>query len=199
MAGNQRDYSLDWRSMTLSQQRQVLNAWAKTANRRLRRLREKGIEVFDGSYEAGRFLQQVGRKTFFTEKSKIKNPALVQQTLVYLQGFLLNDASTISGIKRIVVEKILQKVDERRKQSGREIIGRNVNYQQFYDFLHSGLYKEARQIFESDEIIADYVYDYERGNIKKTLRAYEEFLSHEIGYDEFREKIESDQYQSGKA
>ena len=196
---SQRDYTLDWRSMSSKQQRQVMNAWAKTANRRLRRLREKGIDVFDGSYEAGRFLEQVGRKTFFTEKSKIKDPALVQQTLVYLQGFLLDDSSTLTGIKRLVVDRILSRVDKRRQEAGLEPTNHKLNYSQFYDFLHSGLYKEARMIFDSDTIIADYTHDYERGNLKKSMRAYEDYLSHEIGYDEFRELVESEGYQSGKA
>lgn len=186
-----KDYSFNWRSLSYNEMKYLLDRWSKTANRRIRRLKEKGIDFYE-NYELGKWLKNIGRKTIPNSKSKNMNPGVLMSNLEITQRFLLNQSSTLSGIKKIS-DNIYDKVHARLEQflpeefSEKKEIG---NKEKFYDFLHSDAFKQAREKIDSDLIVSDYANYWQELDNNELSYAFEKYLMNEIGYDEIREMRE---------
>lgn len=186
-----RDYNFNWRNLTAEQMKQVLDQFSKTANRRIRRLKEKGIDFYD-TYEIGKWLKSIGRKTLPNSKSKNMNHAAVMNNLEIIQRFLTNRNSTLSGLKTIsdnIYDKVqarLEKFLPEEYKNNKEIIDKN----KFYNFLHSDAFKQAREKIDSDLIVADYANYWQDIDNNKLAHAFEKYLMNEVGYDEIREMKE---------
>lgn len=188
-----KDYTIDYRSMSERNRREIMNQWAKTANRRLRRLRESGINVFDGSYEAGRYLKDMGRKTFPGEKSKLSETQVLIN-LAILQNFLTSGTTTLSGISRIT-KSIIERVNRRLEESGEPALSTDVDMNKVYDFLHTDLYKRLIEIYDSDEIVAEVTnFVKSERDMDQMRAAYEEFLNRDMGIDEIRDLMDSPEF-----
>lgn len=188
-----KDYTIDYRSMSERNRREIMNQWAKTANRRLRRLRESGINVFDGSYEAGRYLKDMGRKTFPGERSKMSETQVLIN-LAILQNFLTSSTTTLSGISRITKD-IIRRVNKRLEEAGEPLLSTDVDMNKVYDFLHTDLYKRLIEVYDSDEIVAEVTNFVKSERDTEQMRAaYEEFLNRDMGIDEIRELMNSPEF-----
>lgn len=186
-----RDYNFNWRELNVKQQLQVLDQWSKTANRRLRRLREKGIDYW--STEAGQLLKSMNRKTFANSRSKfIKEDTKRRfQQLEILQNFLTGDYSTLSGIKRQIASGVYDRVMDRLNialspsAKFKKYDIKNIN--KFYDFLHSELFKQMREKIDSDILVRDYVANYQNYTLNDIAKAFEEYNTREVDVEYIQE------------
>lgn len=178
-----RDYNLDWRSMNESQQRQILKAWAKTANRRIRRLRENGADPYN-SNPIGHYLKSQGRRTIPGASPRLQYHEVLR-ALEETQLFLLNENSTISGLRRTADE-----VYQRLKKS--LDFEEDIDSIQFYNFMHSSEFKRGREYFDSKELVKDFVETYSKIPRDEFSKMFQEYLTNtEIGYDEMKQIMQN--------
>lgn len=189
-----RDYTFNWRELTAEQQLQVLDQWSKTANRRLRRLRENGIDYW--STEAGQLLKSMNRKTFANSKSKFikEDPRRRFEQLEIIQHFLTGDYSTLSGIKRQMASGVYDRVMKRlnialpKENKFEKFNIYNVN--KFYDFLHSEVFKTMREYIDSDILVKDYMAYYQSYTIDEISKAYEDYNKNEVDQEYIQQVLE---------
>lgn len=183
-----RDYSFDYRSLPEPQRRQIMNQWAKTANRRLRRLRESGVDDTGSIHR--KYLDKLGRRTFATEKTKMSQYE-VDIALAELQNFLTSDQSTLTGIKR-TVGKIVDKINKRRTENPYneyKIIDYGIDLNQFYNFLHSQQYKNMIKYYDSDDVIDMFLDDIQKMEYSELMEQYGQYVALELSIDEVQEII----------
>lgn len=193
---NERIYNDYWRDLSPENRRQIMEQWAKTANRRLRRLREKNVLDSIGSASAKAYLDRIGRKTFYTKADKLSDVE-VQSALVQLQSFLSDESTTLSGLKKIhenaagiVADNVLKRIMERdiseeKKNTYQSVFNRVKNDPYFGIFLHSKLYSQLKGRIDSDKVIEYYVERsvVEGDSFEEIMEAFEEVLNNDIGYD----------------
>lgn len=183
------DYNIDWRSMSERNRREIMNTWSRIANRRLRRLRESGIDIFDGGYEIGNYLTQIGRRTVPGARTRGLSQFQVDTTLAILQDFLRNDNSTLSGIRRIT-EEVYQRTADRLRSEGIEVEEIFIsNPSEFYQFLHSSLFKDLKQYFDSHELVKDFAGVFSRISLDDLREKIQQWNVSQMGYNEVQERL----------
>ena len=177
----------DWRDATRSQKMQLYKQYKKTADRRLRRLREAGMNI---PIETRDYLDAVGRRNFpsiFEKDSEWKlNNALDEVT-----SFLDNERSTLTGLRKILNE-VKQRIEDRiniHRDEEYQLNLSNLNEREFYNFLHSKQFKGLRNKIDSDLLVEDYENAVSEGyTMDEIMKHYEEFLSSEISFSEMKER-----------
>lgn len=147
------DFSI-WRKLDIRQKKQYYEGIRKTANRRLRRLRESGFAV---PIETQDYLEDIGRK-FFPSINKIQEEWKINSFLLNTERFLNNRRSTISGTREVISE-VLQSIETRLNQFREDKISlnyRNIDKRNFYNFLHSNQFKRLKHDIDSDIAIEEY-------------------------------------------
>lgn len=194
-------YTDYWHDLSTENKKQILEAWAKTANRRLRRLRESGVISSGSTYAAEGYLKRINRKTFPTKAQNLTE-AQINSELTELQGFLSDESTTLTGLKKIhkaasevVADKVLKRILEKdlsdEKRNTYQNIYKKVKKDPYFGvFLHSKLYKQLKDKIDSDKIINYYsersVLD--GASFDEIIESFEEVLNNDIGYDTLLEK-----------
>lgn len=146
-------YNVD--EMSLSEMRQAYSKLAKTANRRIRRVRESRFGEVYGTKKVSIFLRHVDRK-FFPKVSTIKDNQM-RAIFNQLTQYLDDETSTLTGITNRITY-YYNKTRESRSFKGRESGGfrsRDIDFSNVSD-------EELVRLFATEEFamlrrIVDYV------------------------------------------
>lgn len=191
----QRIYSDIWRNMDYEGKIQVYEQYRKTANRRLRRLRESGKQI---PILASDYLESMGKRTYGKFLPKKYTPGTQEMYLdIMLDNittFLGLKRSTLTGIKEVDeqiysrVEKYLEKnsdisIDEIRKK-----IRKNDS---LINFLQSNTFKALKSRINSFILVEDYLMAVDLGlSEEDILQSYDNFLKNEISEDVMRKRLQ---------
>lgn len=144
-----------WRGLERDQKIQFYKAMKKTADRRLRRLREAGYKK---PLETADYLDRKGVKTFPSLKKDMKEWE-INSALLEAEKFLTNPRSTISGIKkasRQILDNIVERMNEFREDKIDIEMRSGVEKQQIYNFLHSRQFSRLKHDIDSDIVVEMY-------------------------------------------
>lgn len=177
----------DFDDLTLSQKRQVYMQARKTANRRIRRLRESG---FDAPVQTLEYLSESGHR-FFRTAGKNMTDFQVERAWNEVNAFLDAESSTLTGIRKImkeVRERVENRLNEfREKEDFLDL--KSIDEKQFYNFLHSKQFKNMRTLIDSDILIEDFNDALKEGtSFEELMEDYEEYLSKELTFSEMQQR-----------
>lgn len=144
-----------WRGLDRDQKIRFYKAMKKTADRRLRRLREAGYRK---PLETADYLERKGVKTFPALKKEMKEWE-INSALLEAEKFLTNQRSTISGIKkssRAILDNIIQRMNEFREDKIDVDMRSGVEKQKIYNFLHSRQFSRLKHDIDSDIVVEMY-------------------------------------------
>lgn len=182
------NFGLDFDELSLRQKKQVYSQARKTANRRIRRLRENS---FDVPSETDDYLTEVGRRFFPSFSDKEDREFKVDYAWNMVQNFLNSDSSTLTGIKKImndVRERVEGRLNEFRESSD-QVSLKGINDVDFYNFLHSKQFRQLRKIIDSDILLEDFNEASNEGvDFDTILDEYEDFLNEEISFNEMQQR-----------
>lgn len=181
------DFSI-WRKLNIRQKKQYYEGIRKTANRRLRRLRESGFAV---PLETQDYLDEMGKK-FFPSINKIQEEWKINSFLLNTERFLNNRRSTISGTREVINE-VLKSIETRVNQFREDKIslnyGNNIDKRNFYNFLHSNQFKRLKHDIDSDIAIEEYNDALSDGfSHREIMDMYNEWLEDELTLQEMQEE-----------
>lgn len=190
----QRIYSDIWRNMDYEGKIRVYEQYRKTANRRLRRLRESGKQL---PILASDYLESVGKRTYGKFQPKKYTPGTQEMYLdIMLDNvttFLGLKRSTLSGIKEVDqqiysrIEKYLEKNSDMTIDEIRKKIRKNDS---LINFLHSNTFKALKGKINSFILVEDYLNAIDLGlSEEDILQAYNDFLKSEISEDVMRKRL----------
>lgn len=177
-----------WRGLSRKQKIQFYQAMKKTADRRLRRLREAGYRK---PLETQDYLERKGVKTFPSIRKNAEEWE-INSALLEAEKFLTNQRSTISGIKKstqTIIDSIVERVNQFREDEINIDMRSGVEKQQIYNFLHSRQFSRLKHSIDSDIIIEMYNDALSDGltadEIKKELERYinNDFTPQEMNYE----------------
>lgn len=169
--------------MPLSEKRNVYNAYRKTANRRLRRLRESGYKE---PFETSDYLERIGRKFFPEIKSSYVTE--LNSAIIAAESFLDREASTLSGINRIAREVKKNIENYNRTYVKDSSFKLNIENRNLINFLHSKQFSKMRSKVDSYKLIEDFAEFSSKADISEIYADYERFINNEISYSEI-EKV----------
>lgn len=179
-----KDYSI-WKDFSGDSLFNLYKSFKKTADRRLRRLREN-----DYSYpiETRDFLERVGRKQF-PSLSRNDPQWKINSYFQEIVRFLENPRSTLSGINRVIKDRIINEIEKRLNYGREEKVQLNFNTagqrRQFYNFLHSKQFSRLRKKIDSDLLIEDFYENIQEGSTADEIRnEYEKYLAEEKTYQD---------------
>lgn len=189
-----RIYSDIWRNMDYEGKIQVYEQYRKTANRRLRRLRESGKQV---PTLASDYLESMGKRTYGKFLPKKYTPGTQEMYLnIMLDNvttFLGLKRSTLTGIKEVDeqiysrVEKYLEENSDMTIDEIRKKIRKNGS---LINFLQSNTFKSLKSRINSFILVEDYLMAVDLGlSEEDILQSYNEFLKNEIGEDVMRKRL----------
>lgn len=190
--GKRKDYDnilFDWRDLTREQKIQVYDQYRKTANRRIRRLRDYGYDVPVDTMD---YLDRKDRK-FFPKISKRDDEWQLNSALLEVENFLNLKSSTITGMNQImdeVASRVEKRINEFRYEEDK--INIMADKRIFYNFLHSKQFRQLRGKIDSDLLIEDFEAEMEKGNtFDRIIQHYEEYLNNEfITWEQMKERRE---------
>lgn len=189
-----RIYSDIWRNMDYEGKIQVYEQYRKTANRRLRRLRESGKPV---PTLASDYLESMGKRTYGKFLPKKYTPGTQEMYLdIMLDNvttFLGLKRSTLTGIKEVDeqiysrVEKYLEENSDMTIDEIRKKIRKNDS---LINFLQSNTFKSLKSRINSFILVEDYLMGVDLGlSEEDILQSYNEFLKNEISEDVMRKRL----------
>lgn len=172
----------------------VYEQYRKTANRRLRRLRESGKQL---PILASDYLESVGKRTYGKFQPKKYTPGTQEMYLdIMLDNvttFLGLKRSTLSGIKEVDeqiysrVEKYLEKNSDMTIDEIRKKIRKNDS---LINYLHSNTFKALKGKINSFILVEDYLNAIDLGlSEEDILQSYNDFLENEISEDVLRKRL----------
>lgn len=173
---------------------QVYEQYRKTANRRLRRLRESGKPV---PTLASDYLESMGKRTYGKFLPKKYTPGTQEMYLdIMLDNvttFLGLKRSTLTGIKEVDeqiysrVEKYLEENSDMTIDEIRKKIRKNDS---LINFLQSNTFKSLKSRINSFILVEDYLMGVDLGlSEEDILQSYNEFLKNEISEDVMRKRL----------
>lgn len=170
------DYNaIDWTQLNRHQKESYYDSLRKTANRRIRRLREANLEQ---PFFTSAYLRRMKRKTFTKIGEKIPEWRL-NEALAEVISFLTNERSTISGYKKIA------------RELAAKLGAGDVSMDDIYNFMKSREFKNLRHYIDSKLLVEDFSEAIRQGMDKNDImEEYRSFLSGEITKDELLEKRE---------
>lgn len=191
----QRIYSDIWRNMDYEEKIQVYEQYRKTANRRLRRLRESGKQI---PIHSSDYLESMGKRTYGKFIPKKYTPGTQEMYLdIMLDNvttFLGLKRSTLTGIKEVDeliysrVEKYLEKNSDMSIDEIREKIRKNDS---LINFMQSNTFKSLKSRINSFILVEDYIMAIDLGlSEEDILQAYDAFLKNEISEDAMRKRLQ---------
>lgn len=191
----ERIYSDIWRNMDYEGKIQVYEQYRKTANRRLRRLRESGKQV---PTLASDYLESIGKRTYGKFLPKKYTPGTQEMYLdIMLDNvttFLGLKRSTLTGIKEVDaqiysrVEKYLEENSDMTIDEIRKKIRKNGS---LINFLQSNTFKSLKSRINSFILVEDYLMAVDLGlSEEDILQSYNTFLKNEIGEDVLRKRLQ---------
>lgn len=190
----QRIYSDIWRNMDYEGKIRVYEQYRKTANRRLRRLRESGKQL---PILASDYLDSVGKRTYGKFQPKKYTPGTQEMYLdIMLDNvttFLGLKRSTLTGIKELDeqiysrVEKYLEKNSDMSIDEIRKKIRKNDS---LINFLQSNTFRSAKSKINSFILVEDYLAAVDLGlSEEDILQSYNDFIKSEISEDILRKRL----------
>lgn len=190
----QRIYSDIWRNMDYEGKIRVYEQYRKTANRRLRRLRESGKQL---PILASDYLESVGKRTYGKFQPKKYTPGTQEMYLdIMLDNvttFLGLKRSTLTGIKELDeqiysrVEKYLEKNSDMTIDEIRKKIRKNDS---LINFLQSNTFRAVKSKINSFILVEDYLAAVDLGlSEEDILQSYNDFIGSEISEDVLRKRL----------
>lgn len=178
---------IDWREEDNTVKVQLYKQYKKTADRRLRRLREAGMRV---PLETRDYLDAVGRRNFPSISEKDEDWK-INNALNEVERFLDDKRSTLTGLRKILGE-VKQRIEDRINQHRSEeyqLDLSKINERDFYNFLHSKQFKGLRNKIDSDLLVEDYENALSEGySMNEIMKHYEEYLNSEISFSEMQKR-----------
>lgn len=190
----QRIYSDIWRNMDYEGKIRVYEQYRKTANRRLRRLRESGKQL---PILASDYLESLGKRTYGKFQPKKYTPGTQEMYLDIMldnvTAFLGLKRSTLTGIKELDeqiysrVEKYLEKNSDMTIDEIRKKIRKNDS---LINFLQSNTFRAVKSKINSFILVEDYLAAVDLGlSEEDILQSYNDFIGSEISEDVLRKRL----------
>lgn len=179
------DFSV-WRNLNIRQKKQYYEQIRKTANRRIRRLRESGFAI---PLETQDYLEDLEKK-FFPSIKNLNEEWKVNSFLLNAERFLNNRRSTITGTREVISE-VLTSIENRLNEFREDKIilnyGSNEGKRNFYNFLHSQQFKRLKRDIDSDIAIQEYNDALRDGfSHNEILKMFSEFMESELSLQEMQ-------------
>lgn len=172
----------DINKMSFEQKKQILPKLAKTANKRLKALEEKGLTK-NAYAKAMKRLGYSERTRFYTGKNYTSRYEM-QNTLHQLEDFLSSISSTPSGYKKLkkqrlkIFEEKFAEYNKLNPDKPRFIKEENID--DFYDFLSSEQFKALGERVDSNQVIEDFVDYICKYDVDTVISEFNNFLQHNI-------------------
>lgn len=172
---------LTWRDYDREFKEAQAKKWAKRASQRLRELSKRNIYSY-ATESAQAYFKRSKLKGFTTSVSKMSDSQL-NAYLLELESFLDLKSSTVIGAKK-AVKTIMEELKKKNISTDR-ITGREKDFEQF---LHSEQFRNLKKLIDSDVLFEDIqdAFD-EKISLDAIMKAYEKFLTENIGFDEVEE------------
>lgn len=180
-----KEFRFDWREMSPSQKKEVYNAYRKTANRRLRRIRESGYKE---PFETADYLDRIGRKFFPNITSSYVTE--LNSAITAVESFLNLKSSTVTGIKSIAHSVKENMKEYHRKYANNPDFKLNIDDRNLINFLHSSQFRHMRSRVDSYKLIEDFTEWSSKADTAEIFSEYERFINNEIDYREVERVFE---------
>lgn len=182
-----------WRELSYEQKLQAYESYRKTANRRLRRLRESGKEIPIDTLD---YLEGQGTRTFTKKIGKKVDPELtIDIKLANVTHFLGLETSTLTGIKKVdeqISKRVRNYLEKYTNYSPEEISRLSSIDGKLIQFLHSNDFKKLRGKIDSFQLIEDYKSALFDGlTEKEIIQAFKDFAESEISQKEYDKRLKN--------
>lgn len=181
--GRKKEYRFDWINMSIDEKIAVYEAYRKTANRRLRRLRESGMNYPILTQD---YLDRTKHRTF--TKVRGKSITEINSALMAVESFLDIETSTLTGIRK-VAERIKKRVDKYYTEHTGEGRKLNVSNRDLLNFVHSATYKRLRSRYDSYFLFEEFESAQAGGSSEEVMLAFEEFANNQISIQDVRNRF----------
>lgn len=176
--------------MNLTDKKEIYGQLKKTADRRLRRLRESNNNL---PIETDSYLKRIKKRNFpsINEKSKEWE---VNEALQEIVNFLENDQSTLTGLHSITTQ-IVREVEKRLNMGRSEenkIRFSDKDIRKIYNFTHTKQFRRLRNDIGSDLTLEDFQNALKEGDNPDTIMDYyEKYIAGELSFTQMQHLRES--------
>lgn len=176
--GNTENLRISWRDYDRQFKEAQAKKWAKRASQRIRELNKRNIHSY-ATERAQAYFKRAKLKGFTTSVSKMTESQL-NGYLAELESFLDLKTSTVRGAK-IATKAIIENLKNKGVNSDK-LQGHDVEFEQF---LHSEQFRNLKKLIDSEVLFEDIQDAFDENiSIDNIMKAYETFLTQDIGFDE---------------
>lgn len=178
---NKENLRISWRDYDRQFKEVQAIKWAKRASQRLRELNKRNMYTY-ATERAQAYFKRSKLKGFTTSVAKMTD-AQLNGYLAELENFLDLQSSTVTGAKK-ATKTIIQNIKNKGVNTD-SLEGHEVEFEQF---LHSQQFRNLKKLIDSDVLFEDIQDAFEEGiSLDVIMKAYEKFLTENIGFDEVEE------------